>query len=74
MILATNPAKDIDPTPSDEEEFVAVLDEDIYYENETETNSTVNNEPHPLFKTVENVQLDTMETYEQVKSYFFTIV
>ena len=74
MIPATNPAKDIDPTPSDEEEFVAVLDEDIYYENETETNSTVNNEPHPLFKTVENVQLDTMETYEQVKSYFFTIV
>ena len=74
MIPATNPAKDIDPTPSDEEEFVAVLDEDIYYENETETNSTVNNEPHPLFKTVENVQLDTMETYEQVKSYFFTII
>ena len=74
MIPATNPAKDIDPTPSNEEEFVAVLDEDIYYENETETNSTVNNEPHPLFKTVENVQLDTMETYEQVKSYFFTIV
>ena len=73
MIPATNPAKDIDPTPSDEEEFVAVLDEDIYYENETETNSTVNNEPHPLFKTVENVQLDTMETYKQVKSYFFTI-
>ena len=74
MIPATNPAKDIDPTPSDEEEFVAVLDEDIYYENETETNSTVNNEPHPLFKTVKNVQLDTMETYEQVKSYFFTII
>ena len=74
MIRATNPANDIDPTPSDEEEFVAVLDEDIYYENETETNSTVNNEPHPLFKTVENVQLDTMETYEQVKSYFFMIV
>ena len=74
MIPATNPAKDIDPTPSDEEEFVAILDEDIYYENETETNSTVNNEPHPLFKTVANVQLDTMETYEQVKSYFFTIV
>ena len=62
MILATNPAKDIDPTPSDEEEFVAVLDKDIYNENETETNSTVNNEPHPLFKTVTNVQLDTMET------------
>ena len=74
MIPATNPAKDIDPTPSNEEEFVAILDEDIYYENETETNSTVNNEPHLLFKTVENVQLDTMETYEQVKSYFFTIV
>ena len=74
MILATNPAKDIDPTPSDEEEFVAVLDEDIYCENETETNSTVNDESRPLFKTVENVQLDTMETYEQVKSYFFTII
>ena len=73
MIPATNPAKDIDPTPSDEEEFVAVLDEDIYYENETETNSTVNDESHPLFKTVKNVQLDTMETYEQVKSYLFPI-
>ena len=69
-----NPAKDIYPTPYDEEEFVAILDKDIYSENETETNSTVNNEPHPLFKIVENVQLDTMETYEQVKSYFFTIV
>ena len=68
-----NPAKDIDPTLSNEEEFVAVLDKDIYYENETETNSTVNNEPHPLFKTVANVQLDKMETYEQVKSYLFPI-
>ena len=74
MIPATNPAKDIDPTPSGEEEFVAVLDEDIYCNNETETNGTVNDESHPLFKTVENVQLDTMETYEQVKSYFFMIV
>ena len=41
---ATNPAKDFDPTPTDEEELVAVLDEDIYCKNETETNSTVNDE------------------------------
>ncbi len=66
-------AKDIDPTPTDEEEFVAVLDEDIYCSNETKTNSTVNDESRPLFRTVENVQLDTMETYEQVKSYLFPI-
>ena len=71
---ATIPAKDFDPTPTDEEELVAVLDEDIYCENEKETNSTVKDESHPLFKTVKNVQLDTMETYEQVKSHLFTIV
>ena len=41
---ATIPAKDFDPTPTDEEELVAVLDEDIYCENETETNSTVKDE------------------------------
>ena len=70
-----NPAKDIDSTPSDEEEkFVAVLDEDIYCENETETNSTVNDESHPLLKKVKNVQVDTMETYKQVKSYLFLML
>ena len=68
-----NPSTDIDPTPSDEEELVAVIDEDIYYENELETNSTVNNDPPPLFKTVANVQLDTMETYMQVKLYLSMI-
>ena len=50
-----NPAKDIDPTPSDEEELVAIIDEDIYCENELKTNSNVNNDPPPLFKTVANV-------------------
>ena len=54
----------------EEEEFVAVLDKDIYCSNETETNGTVNDESRPLFRTVENVQLDTMETYEQVKLIF----
>ena len=67
------PAKDIDPTPTDEEELVAVLDKDIYCSNETETNGTVNDESRPLFRTVENVQLDTMETYVQVRSYLFPI-
>ena len=46
---------------------------DIYCIDETETNSTVNGESGPLFRTVENVQLDTMETYVQVKSYLFPI-
>ena len=68
-----NPEPDFDPTPSHEEELVAVIDEDIYYENELETNSTVNNDPPPLFKTVANVQLDTMETYMQVKLYLSMI-
>ena len=46
---------------------------DIYCIDETETNGTVNDESGPLFRTVENVQLDTMETYVQVKSYLFPI-
>ena len=46
---------------------------DIYYIDGTETNSTVNDESGPLFRTVENVQLDTMETYVQVKLYMFLI-
>merc|ERR1711867_250673 len=56
--------------PTEDLEVVAVLDEDIYCSNETETNGTVNDESRPLFRTVENVQLDTMETYEQVKLIF----
>ena len=70
MNPARIPAKHFDPTPTDEEELVAILDKVIYCENET---GTVNDESHPLFKTVESVQLDTMETYEQVKSYLFPI-
>merc|ERR1711873_92326 len=65
-----NPVKDIDSNPTEEEEVVAVLDEDIYCSNETETNSTVNDESRPIFRTVKNVQLDTMKTYEQVKLIF----
>ena len=68
-----NSDTDNDPTPSDEEELVAIIDEDIYYQNELKTNSNVNNDPLPLFKTVVNVQLDTMETYMQVKLYLSTI-
>ena len=73
MIPATNPAKDIDPTPSNEEEFVAIIDEDIYCENELKTNINVNNDPPPLLKTVADVLLDTMENYMQVKLYLSTI-
>merc|ERR1711873_243590 len=65
-----DPAKDIDSNPTEEEEVVAILDEDIYCSNETETNGTVNNESRHLFRTVENVKLDTMKTYEQVKLIF----
>jgi len=48
VILTNDPAKDIDPTPTVEEEFEAVLDEDMYWSNETETNGTVNDEPRLL--------------------------
>ena len=43
---------------------------DIYCIDETETDGTVNGESGPLFRTVKNVQLDTMKTYEQVKLIF----
>ena len=42
----------------------------MYCIDETDTNSSVNDEPRPLFRTVDNVQLDTMKTYEQVKLRF----
>ena len=42
----------------------------MYCIDETDTNSSVNDEPRPLFRTVKNVQLDTMKTYEQVKLIF----
>ena len=43
MILIT-PAKDIDPNPTVEEEFKAVLDEDMYCIDETDTISSVDDE------------------------------
>ena len=45
VILTNNPAKDIDLTPTVEEEFEAVLDEDMYCIDETDRNSSVNDEP-----------------------------
>ena len=67
VVILITPAKDIDPNPTVEEEFEAVLDEDMYCIDDTDTINSVDDESRPLFRTVENVQLDTMKTYEQVK-------
>ena len=61
------PAKDIDSNLTEEEEFEAVLDEDMYCIDDTDTINSVDDESRPLFRTVKNVQLDTMKTYEQVR-------
>ena len=71
---AKNPASNNVPTPTDEEDLELVEYEDIYCENKSKTiNNMVNDDPPPPFKTVADVQLDTLETYVQVKFYLFTI-
>ena len=71
---AKNPASNNVPTPTDEEELELVEYEDIYCENKLKTiEYNVISDPPPAFKTVADVQLDTLETYVQVKLYLSTI-
>ena len=70
---AKNPDSNNVPTPTNEEDLELVEYEDIYCENKLKTNDNVNNDPPPLFKTVADVQLDTLETYRQVRLYLSII-
>ena len=71
---AKNPASNNVPTPTDEEELELVEYKDIYCENKLKTiDNNVINDPPPPFKTVTDVQLDTLETYVQVMLYLSTI-
>ena len=64
---AKNPASNNVPTPTDEEDLELVEYEDIYCENKSKTiNNMVNDDPPPPFKTVADVQLDTLETLGQL--------
>ena len=51
----------------DEEEYEAFLDEDMYCFEDTNTINSVVDESLKLFRTVEDVRLDTKKTYEQVR-------
>merc|ERR1712243_283047 len=66
---AKNPATDNVPTSS-EEVLEAVVDKDIYYKNELKLNDNNFNDSPPPLKTVADIQLDTLETYVQVKIIF----
>ena len=71
---AKNPASNNVPTPTVEEDWELVEYEDIYCENKLKTiDNNVNNDPPPPFKTVADIQLDTLETYVQVMLYLPTI-
>ena len=70
---ASNPDTDNVPTPPSEEELKAVVDEDIYYKNKLKINDNIFNNPPPLFKTATDIQLETLETYVQVKLYLLPI-
>ena len=75
---AKNPSSNNVPTPTDEEDLELVEYEDIYSNSKSKIiNNMVNNDPPPPdnspFKTVTDVQLDTLKTYVQVKLYLSTI-
>ena len=70
---ASNPDTDNVPTPPSEEELEAVVDKDVYQKNKLKINDNIFNDPPPLFKTVADIQLNTLETYVQVKLYLLPI-
>ena len=61
------PAKDPDSNPTDEEEYEAFLDKDMYCFEDTNIINSVIDESLRLFRTVADVRLDTRKTYEQVR-------
>ena len=57
-----NPDTDNVPPPS-KEELEAVVDKDIYCKNKLKINDNIFNDPPSPFKTVADIQLDTLEAY-----------
>ena len=75
---AKNPASNNVPNPNDEEDSELVEYEDIYCDSKSKTVNDIGyDDPLPLdnspFKTVADVQLDTLKTYMKVKFYLSTI-
>ena len=79
---ANNPASNNVTYPNNEEDSELVEYEDIYCDSKSKTiNNIVNDDPlppdnsppTPPFKTVADVQLDTLKTYMQVMFYLSTI-
>ena len=75
---AKNPASNNVPNPNDEEDSELVEYEDNYCDSKSKTfYNIVNDNPLPPdnspFKTVADVQLDTLKTYVQVKFYLSMI-
>merc|ERR1712240_874586 len=63
-------SKDPDSNPTDEEEYEAFLDEDMYCFEDRNTINSVVNESLQLVRTVKDVRINTNKTYEQVRIWF----